>query len=80
MRICKEEFCIKLMEMLGKPLVSTSANFSGAPTPLSFQEIDKDIINGVDYVVQYRRDDLTPGKPSRIIALQDDGSFKIIRN
>src|SRR6478672_3328199 len=38
-RIVKEPFCYKLMERMKKPLVSTSANISGAPTPLSFKEI-----------------------------------------
>ena len=34
-RIVKDDFCIALIKKLGKPLVSTSANRSGAATPLT---------------------------------------------
>ena len=50
-RLVKEPFCFKLMERMKKPLVSTSANISGQPTPNSFKEISPEIIKGVDYVV-----------------------------
>ena len=48
MRVVKEPFCFKLLERLKKPLVSTSANISGKPTPLTFKEISSEIIKGVD--------------------------------
>ncbi|HEY0091448.1 MAG TPA: L-threonylcarbamoyladenylate synthase, partial [Flavobacterium sp.] len=43
-RIVKEPFCFKLLERMKKPLVSTSANISGAPTPSSFKEISPEIV------------------------------------
>ncbi|RYG41933.1 MAG: Sua5/YciO/YrdC/YwlC family protein, partial [Chitinophagaceae bacterium] len=43
MRIVKEPFCFKLMERMKRPLVSTSANISGQPTPTSFKEISTEI-------------------------------------
>ena len=78
-RIPNDEFCHRLCERFGKPIVSTSANVSGKPTAKSFAEISSDIVKGVDHVVEWRRDDMTPHQPSNIILLGRDGTFKIIR-
>lgn len=78
-RIPNDEFCHRLCERFGKPIVSTSANVSGQPTASSFAQIDEAIVQGVDYAVNYRREDTTPHKPSNIILLSRDGTFKIIR-
>jgi L-threonylcarbamoyladenylate synthase len=77
-RIVKEPFCFKLMERMKKPLVSTSANLSGQPTPKSFKEISPEIIKGVDYVVNLAHDKIA-GKPSTIIKLTNDAQVKVIR-
>ncbi|WP_369753460.1 L-threonylcarbamoyladenylate synthase [Flavobacterium sp. WC2409] len=77
-RIVKEPFCFKLLERMKKPLVSTSANISGLPTPKSFKEISPEIIKGVDYVVNLHRDKIG-GKPSTIIKLTNDSQVKVIR-
>ncbi|MFQ3174990.1 MAG: L-threonylcarbamoyladenylate synthase [Flavobacterium sp.] len=77
-RIVKEPFCFKLMEKMKKPLVSTSANISGQPSPKSFKEINPEIIKGVDYVVNLHRDKIA-GKPSTIIKLTNDAQVKVIR-
>ena len=78
-RVPNDEFCHRLCERYGKPIVSTSANVSGQPTPGTFAEIDRAIVDGVDYVVEYRRGDVSPRQPSNIILLSRDGTFKIIR-
>ena len=77
-RLIKESFCFKLLERMKKPLVSTSANISGQPTPLSFKEISPEIIKGVDYVVNLQHEKIA-GKPSTIIKLTNDSQVKIIR-
>ena len=77
-RIVKEPFCFKLMEKMKKPLVSTSANISGQPTPKSFKEISPEIIKGVDYVVNLHSEKIA-GKPSTIIKLTNDSQVKVIR-
>jgi L-threonylcarbamoyladenylate synthase len=77
-RIVKEPFCFKLLERMKKPLVSTSANISGGPTPKSFKEISPEIIKGVDYVVNLHHDKIA-GKPSTIIKLSNDLQVRIIR-
>ena len=77
-RIVKEPFCFKLMERMKKPLVSTSANISGQPTPIAFKDISPEIIKGVDYVVNLHREKIA-GKPSTIIKLTSDSQVKVIR-
>lgn len=77
-RIVKEPFCYNLMERMKKPLVSTSANLSGSPTPTSFSEINPEIIKGVDYVVNLHQD-RKMDKPSTIIKLTLDNRVTIIR-
>ncbi|KAI9450917.1 translation factor SUA5 [Russula earlei] len=79
-RICEEEFCRHLIRRFKKPLVSTSANISGHPTPPFFADIEKEIIEGVDYVVQYRRNDREPATPSAVIKWEKDGSLTILRS
>lgn len=78
-RIPNDEFCHRLCERYGKPIVSTSANVSGKPTARTFADIDPAIVDGVDYAVEYRRGEKTPHQPSNIILLSRDGTFKIIR-
>ena len=78
-RITNEAFSKALCAQLKRPLVSTSANLSGHPTAHFFHEIEEAILNGADYVCQFRRDDETPHEPSSIIKINTDGSFKIIR-
>ena len=77
-RVVKEPFCYKLLERMKKPLVSTSANISGQPTPIAFKDISQEIIKGVDYVVNLHQDRIA-GKPSTIIKLTNDSQVKVLR-
>lgn len=79
-RLVQDTFCRHLVKRLRKPLVSTSANISGEPSPANFPEISAAIRAGVDYVVQYRQNDLEPRQPSRILRILPDGGQQIIRN
>ena len=78
-RVTNEEFSRKLSERFRKPIVSTSANISGEPSPANFQEISEEIKKGVDYIVNYRQEDMSKAKPSHIIKLGNGGVFQIIR-
>ena len=78
-RVTNEEFSRKLCERFRKPIVSTSANISGEPSPANFQEISEEIKKGVDYIVNYRQEDMSKAKPSHIIKLGNGGIFQIIR-
>ncbi|MDB5212042.1 MAG: threonylcarbamoyl-AMP synthase [Sediminibacterium sp.] len=78
-RICEDEFCRNLIKRFRKPLVSTSANISGYPSPPCFKDIEPIIIDGVDYVVNHRQDDTEYRKPSSIIKWEKNGTLSIIR-
>ena len=77
-RICSDEFCRHLIKRFRKPIVSTSANISGNPSPALFKEINDAIIYGVDYIVKYRQDDDSKAAPSSIIRWKN-GSVVVIR-
>jgi L-threonylcarbamoyladenylate synthase len=77
-RVVNNTFCEELIKILKKPLVSTSANISGQPTPKSFAEISEQILKGVDYIVNLP-DKKSEAKPSSIIKFYTDGTVKIIR-
>jgi len=78
-RICADEFCKHLIKRFRKPIVSTSANVSGFPSPKVFSDIDIAVKQGVDYVVHYRQDDTIPVEPSAVVKCNKDGSFTILR-
>jgi len=78
-RIVKDEFCKNLIYKFGKPIVSTSANISGEPSPASFSQINKTIINQMDFVVNCRQNEIINNKPSSIIKLGMKGEIEIIR-
>ncbi len=77
-RLCKDEFCKHLIKRFRKPIISTSANFSGETTPAIYKEIAEELINSVDYIVYHRREDETKLAPSRIIKW-DNGEVVYIR-
>lgn len=78
-RITSEQFSRALCTRLGRPIVSTSANFSGRPTPSNFSEIDPDLISKVDYTVKYRREEKGHPSPSGIIKVSKGDVIKVIR-
>ena len=78
-RVSRNKFNKALIKELGHPIVSTSANYSGQPTPVFFNEIDPTLLDSVDYVVNYQRDNITSVKPSTVIRIREDGSFDVLR-
>lgn len=78
-RITNEEFTKALIFRFRKPIVSTSANISGQPSPRFFAEISDEIKNAVDYIVDYRQKETTSCAPSSIIKLGMGGEIQIIR-
>ncbi|MDE7409074.1 MAG: threonylcarbamoyl-AMP synthase [Muribaculaceae bacterium] len=78
-RITSEKFSRKLCERLKGPIVSTSANISGKPTPSTFAEISAQIKNGVDYVCKYRQKEKASARPSNIIKVTRENIVKVIR-
>ena len=78
-RIPDHEFCRRMLRAFGRPVVSTSANVSGEATPAGLQEVAKEIVDGVDFVVDPRFEGKPTRKASSIIAFGEGGEVKIIR-
>lgn len=78
-RVADHDFCKQLIYKLGRPLVSTSANISGEPSPKTFSEISNVIKDGVDMVVGTSFEGKPTRKPSSIIQLGEGGQVQIIR-
>ena len=78
-RIPLMEWCRQLVFKLGRPIVSTSANISGEPTPQRFSEIPQEIKDAVDFVVPPSVDTESTGKASQILKVGLRGEIEIIR-
>jgi L-threonylcarbamoyladenylate synthase len=79
-RVVRESFCNELIRLFGRPIVSTSANLSGEPTPAIFSQISDEIRQGVDYIVNYRQGVYTQSKTSTIIRLHENGEYQVLRD
>ncbi len=78
-RVTNEEFSKQLCFRFRKAIVSTSANISGEPSPSIFDEISSEIKDQVDYIVNYRQNDISRATPSSIIKLESNGVVKVLR-
>ncbi|MFI5450639.1 L-threonylcarbamoyladenylate synthase [Pedobacter sp. UC225_61] len=78
-RVVKHDFCGQLIQRFRRPIVSTSANISGQPTPKFFDEISDEIKDAVDYIVDLEQENRIAKKPSTIIKLGPSGQFEFIR-
>ena len=78
-RLVKDEFCKRLISKLNKPIVSTSANFSGEKSPKSFADISQKLINEVDAVAEDQINRVSKWEASSIIRVWNDGRIKVIR-
>ncbi|MBQ3608053.1 MAG: threonylcarbamoyl-AMP synthase [Bacteroidales bacterium] len=78
-RIPMMDFCQQLVARLGRPVVSTSANISGEPTPKKFAEISPEIREAVDHIVDPGLERGATGRSSSIIKVGLDYSIEIIR-
>ena len=78
-RLVKDDFCRKLISKLNKPLVSTSANFSGDKSPMKFSDINPEIIDLVDFTVEENREKVSEYSGSSVIKVWNDGRIKVLR-
>ncbi len=78
-RIPMMDFCKQLAWKFGRPVVSTSANISGKPSPAKFKDIPEEITGAVDYIVDPRLEAGATGKASQIIKIGLRGEVEIIR-
>ena len=78
-RIVKDDFCVSLIHQLKRPLVSTSANISGQPSPQNFKQVNVAIKNGVDFIVQHRQNEIINYRQSSIFKLNSLNEIEKIR-
>ena len=73
-------FCQEIIRRLGAPLVSTSANLSGRPSPANYNDIEKALIERIDYCVPPLAELLSSEtRGSRIVKINPDGSQTVLR-
>lgn len=78
-RLVKDDFCKKLISKLNRPLVSTSANFSGDKSPMKFSDINPEILKLVDFAVKENREKVSEYSGSSVIKVWTDGRIKVLR-
>lgn len=78
-RLVNDLFLKKIITKLNKPLVSTSANFSGQKSPMKFSDISQEIINAVDFVAEENHDKISEFSGSSVIRIWNDGRIKVLR-
>ncbi|MHC1707933.1 MAG: L-threonylcarbamoyladenylate synthase [Bacteroidales bacterium] len=78
-RIVNDVFSKELIRRFNKPLVSTSANFSGEPSPVTFSRIHEKLMEAADYVVNWGREEFRTNRPSSILKLGLNGEIELIR-
>lgn len=78
-RITKNVFCSKLIQLLDAPLVSTSANLSGEVSPIMFNQVSQHIQDKVDYIVNLSKNEIKETKASTIIRFINDFEFEVVR-
>lgn len=78
-RVIKHEFCTALLHRFRKPIVSTSANLSGEPSPFFFDDVSDEIKDNADYVVDFEQELRDIKTPSTIMKLLPNGQFEFIR-
>lgn len=78
-RVVQDEFCKSLINLLGHPITSTSANLSNQETPKTYCAIPDEVKNQSDYVVHYRRQDKIIYPPSVIARFDQKGNLIVLR-
>ena len=79
-RVVEHDFCKEVIRRLERPITSTSANLSGQPTALTYNDISESMKQSVDYTVQLYHDVMSKPKSSTIIRLREDNTFEIVRS
>lgn len=78
-RVPKHEFCELVLKKFNRPLVSTSVNVTGEKPAMRFEDISKELLSQVDFVVDKSFEGSPTRKASSIISIDSDGVMKIIR-
>ncbi len=78
-RITSHPLLKEVITMLGRPIISTSANIQGKASPKYYNEISDRIRKKVDYICYTGREESPNIPPSTIIKYSQDGELFFIR-
>jgi len=78
-RIPQPGFALDLVRGFGKPIISTSANLSGAPIPASLDDVEPELLAQVDYVVPLCSASNST-QPSKLVLIKPNGETQIVRS
>lgn len=79
-RVPRHAFCQKIIRQLGAPLVSTSANLSGRPSPQRYEEIEEELKRRIDFCVSPLPELFSAEtRGSRIVKINPDGTETVLR-
>lgn len=79
-RVVRDQYCLSLIRMVGRPLATTTAHFDGSPYPDHFGRIRSDIIEAVDYVAKYRPREAVTGRPTIMVQLDRNEELEFLRD
>lgn len=78
-RVVRDKYCEAFIDALGRPVLCTSVKNEGESTPVHFQHINPELINQVDFVSNYRRNDMTNPKESALVSFNSNGKLKFLK-
>lgn len=77
-RVTNDKMCRELIQKFKKPIVSTSANFSGELSPTCYNDISSELKSKVDGIWMEKLTEVNT-TPSQVIKIGLDSTIKIIR-
>jgi len=79
-RWVRNDYVSFMVNGLGRPLASTSANLSGFSTPNGFSEVDSNLVSGVDFASAYGRQTEKKNPPSMLVRFDEARRIQILRS
>ena len=79
-RLISDPYLSFLIQGIGAPLASTSANLAKQSTPHTFNEVDQQVTSAVDFNAHYRRAELNSSQSSMLVLFDDAGRMRILRS
>lgn len=74
-----DDFLVKLIGKLNRAIIATSANSKNRFVPRTLDDVDPEIVKGVDYVVPAEQSDRNHYQLANILRLEATGEIKFIR-
>jgi L-threonylcarbamoyladenylate synthase len=78
-RLVKDEFCKGLVHKFERAIACIVVNTSEKTTIISLENIDADVINGVNYILKNPNGDTKNFKPQQVVKLGLGGEFEFIK-